>query len=301
MPDARSRPPGSPWLFILVTFAVTWACFISVARAFPPSTFAGGTLLLVGTFAPSYVALALTALRQGRAGVRGLLGRVVRMDVAPGWYAFAALYVIAVKLVAALVQRLATGAWPRFDTGSLILIPFAIAISTPVQAGEEIGWRGYALPRLAARLGLGPAAIVLGAVWALWHLPLFFVREADTYGQSFVVYAIAVTALSVTMAWLYARTDGALLPVMLLHAATNNTKDIIPSASGGVSDVSAVFGVQASMMARLTAALLSLGALVCLVWLARTERARAGRYARWAGAVPAEDDPGDRRSTPAAG
>jgi membrane protease YdiL (CAAX protease family) len=276
MPDARSTPPGSVWPFLLITFAVTWACFIPVARAFAPSTPAGGALLLLGTFAPSYVALGLTRLRQGGSGVRALLGRIVRGDVAARWYLFAALSVVTIKLTAALIQRLATGAWPRFGTESLLLIPFAVAISTPVQAGEEIGWRGYALPRLAARMGLAPASIVLGGIWALWHLPLFFVREADTFHQSFVVFAASVTALSVTMAWLYAKTDGALLPVMLLHAATNNTKDIVPSATPGGTGV---FGLHASPIAWLTASLLGIVAAGLLVWMVRTEPTRAGRYA----------------------
>jgi membrane protease YdiL (CAAX protease family) len=97
------------------------------------------------------------------------------------------------------------------------------------QAGEEIGWRGYALPRLAAPFGLARASIMLGMIWACWHLPLFFLPQADTYGQSFPVYLLQVTALSVAIAWLYWRTNGSPLLTMLMHAAINNTKDIVPS------------------------------------------------------------------------
>jgi len=98
-------------------------------------------------------------------------------------------------------------------------------LSTPVQAGEEVGWRGYALPRLAERLGLPWASVALGVIWACWHLRLFFLFDgADTFGQSFPVYLLSVTALSVAMAWLYWRTGASLLATMLLHAAVNNTK-----------------------------------------------------------------------------
>lgn len=151
------------------------------------------------------------------------------------------------------MHRVATGAWPRFGSEPWYLIPLAIAISTPFQAGEEIGWRGYALPRLAARFGLGSASILLGLIWACWHLPQFFIPEADTYGQSFLVYVLQVTALSVAMAWLYARTNGSLLLVMLMHAAVNNTKDIVPSAVPGATST---FGVSASLVAWLTVTLL---------------------------------------------
>ena len=71
---------------------------------------------------------------------------------------------------------------------------------------------------------------MLGLIWACWHLPQFFIRESDTFGQSFVVFALEVTALSVAIAWLWARTGGSLLLPMLLHAAVNNSKDVVPSA-----------------------------------------------------------------------
>src|SRR6185295_648497 len=200
-------------------------------------------LLYLGTFAPSLVALGLTARAEGSPGVLALLGRAFKWQVETRWYVFAVAY----------VHRVGTGAWPRFGNEPWYLIPLAIAISTPVQAGEEIGWRGYALPRLAARFGLGPASILLGLIWACWHLPQFFIPEADTYGQSFLVFALQVTAMSVAMAWLYAHTHGSLLLVMLMHAAVNNAKDIVPSAVPGATDS---FGWSAFLVAWLTVTLL---------------------------------------------
>jgi membrane protease YdiL (CAAX protease family) len=78
--------------------------------------------------------------------------------------------------------------------------------------------------------------VLLGLIWAAWHLPLFFIPEADTAGQSFMVYLLQVTAVSVAMSWLFAHTRGSLLPVMLMHAAVNNTKDIVPSAEAGATN-----------------------------------------------------------------
>ena len=85
---------------------------------------------------------------------------------------------------------------------AVVLLILAIPVSTPVQSGEEIGWRGYALPRLTARLGLAPASVVVGVLWALWHLPFFFIQGVDKTGQSFLVYLLACTAMSIAMAWL---------------------------------------------------------------------------------------------------
>jgi membrane protease YdiL (CAAX protease family) len=240
--------------FFALIYAVMWACFITVAAAKIPASSPLGVLLLdLGTFAPSIVALSLTAQAEGRVGVRTLLSGIFRWRVAVRWYVFAVAYIPAIKLTVALVHRLMTGAWPRFGTDPWYVIVLAIAVSTPFQAGEEIGWRGYALPRLAARFGLAPSSILLGLIWACWHIPQFFIPEADTYGQSFIMFAFQVTALSVAMAWLYARSNGSLLLVMLFHATVNNAKDIVPSAIPGAANS---FGLNASLVAWLTVTLL---------------------------------------------
>ena len=254
--------------FFVLTYAVMWSCFIPVAAGIPAYAPLGAVLLLLGTFAPSLVAVWLTARAEGDSGLRALLSGVLRWRVAAGWYLFALAYIPAIKLTVALVHRLATGAWPRFGDEPWYGILAAIAFSTPFQAGEEIGWRGYALPQLATRFGLARASVLLGFIWAAWHLPQFFIPEVDTYGQSFFVYALQVTALSVAIAWLYARTNGSLLLVMLLHSAVNNSKDIVPSALPGANST---FGLSASLVAWLTATLL----WMCAAYFLATMRRQA--------------------------
>jgi uncharacterized protein len=175
----------------------------------------------------SFVAVWLTARHGGRAAVGALLRRLVQWRVGLRWYVFALTYTVAIKLAAALLHRLATGEWPRFGDEPFYLMLAATIGSTLLfgQAGEEIGWRGYALPRLAGRLGLASASVVLGIIWAAWHLPLFFIPETNTTGQSFPLYLLQVTALSVAIAWLYANTSGSFFLTMLMHTAVNNTKD----------------------------------------------------------------------------
>ncbi len=256
--------------FLLLTFLVSWS-FFAAGGVIPGAP--GGLFFLLGTIAPSLVALALTERFQGRDATRALLRRAVQWQVGARWYLFALSYMAAVKLAVALVHRVVSGDWPQFGQEAWYVMGVAIIFSTPVQAGEEIGWRGYALPRLAARMGLAPASLVLGAIWALWHLPLFFVPEADTSGQSFPVYLLQVTALSVAMAWLWWRTGGSLLLVMLMHAAVNNTKDIVPSAVAGAASP---LTLNASLVAWLTVTLLWAGA-VCFLIQMRSSGAPAGR------------------------
>jgi len=258
-----NHQPGKPWhgdslvVFFSLTFVVTWTSFISAAAM------SGGTgvtapglawpVFLLGVFAPSLVAMALTARAEGSAGLRALLRPLFLWQVGARWYLFAVSYMAAIKVAAAIGYRVAMGEWPRFGPEAWYIMIAATVISTPVQAGEEIGWRGYALPRLAARIGLVRGSVLLGAVWACWHLPLFFIPGADKTGQSIPVYILQVTALSVAMAWLYGHTKGSLLLVMLLHAAVNNTKDIVPSAVAGATNP---FALSSSLVAWFTVAFL---------------------------------------------
>ncbi len=259
--------------FFSLTYVATWVCWTAAAaisrRSASGASELAWALILLGTFAPGLTALALTERDEGRTATRALLRRVFQWEVGARWFVFAVAFMPAIKLSVALVHRVATGAWPRFGQESWYLMAGAIIVSTWVQAGEEIGWRGYALPRLSERFGLAPASIMLGIIWASWHLPLFFVPHSDTFGQSFPLYLLQVIAVSVAMAWLYWRTSGSLLLVMLLHAAVNNTKDIVPSAVPGATDT---FALSTSLVAWLTVAFLWIAAVY---FLFRMRKARS--------------------------
>jgi membrane protease YdiL (CAAX protease family) len=236
----RARSPNGAETvgFLLLTFAVTWAAWLAVESAAPNSfVFApGGPVFLLGVFAPGLVAVALTAFAQGATGVADLLSRIGRWEVSWRLYAFAISYMAATKLLAALTHRIVVGEWPRFGDTNVALMAGAIFVSTWSQAGEEVGWRGYALPRLAPHLGLGGASLVVGVIWALWHLPLFIMQGTGSTGQSFPIYLLHVTALSAAMSWLYWKTQGSLLLVMVMHAAVNNTSGIVPAALPHATD-----------------------------------------------------------------
>ncbi len=240
-----------PVVFFVLTYALAWACFFSATGAGAMQT----PIILIGVFAPSIIAIALTLFEEGTAGVAAMFRRMFRANVGVRWYVFAVAYMAAVKLAVALIHRVAFGEWPRFGTDRWFIIIAAIVLSWPVQAGEEIGWRGYALPRLASRFGFAASGVILGIVWAAWHLPFFFISVGgDQTGQSFPVYLLQVTALSVAITFLYVRTSGSVLLTMLMHSAVNQTKDIVPSIVPGATDV---FAFSSSISAWLT---------VCVLW-----------------------------------
>jgi membrane protease YdiL (CAAX protease family) len=256
---------------------VTWSCWYAAAGLIEgdPATSPGraalrGIVFHIGVFAPGIVAIAITAITRGRDGLRALLASLLRSGVPARWYAFAIGYMAVVKLTVALLHRIITGAWPRFGVEPWYLILAATVFSTVIggQAGEEIGWRGWALPRLAARFGLGGAAIILGVVWAAWHLPLFWYPGANTEGQSFPLYLAQVTALSVAIAWLYAKTGGSLLLTMLMHSAVNQSLGIVPSGTPGATQP---FTLSASLPGWLTAAVLWVVAAVLFARMPRLD------------------------------
>lgn len=252
--------------FIALAFAITWLLWLTVMRAgaggTSPVMTLGGPVFLVGVFAPGIVAVFLTAVDEGQEGVRALLSRIVRWRVDARFYAFAVLLMPVTKLVVALLHRALTGKWPVFGETQPALLLAATALSTIFQAGEEVGWRGYLLPRLSKRAGLGTASLLVGVIWSAWHLPLFYATGTDTYHQSFPLFALQVTAYSVALAWLYWRTSGSLLLPMLMHAAFNNMKDIVPSH--GVA-AGSPFTLESTLVLRLSVLLLWVVGVVLLV------------------------------------
>src|SRR6266480_2783563 len=155
---SRMRPL---FAFFSLAYIASWSLWIVAGRllgadAAPSSPIAsvGALILLTGTFAPALVALALTARSDGHAGAAALFGRIARVPAGARWYVFAATFMAAIKLTVAVAHRLVAGQWPPFGDTPWYVMAIATIVSTPVQAGEEIGWRGYALPRLSARFGL---------------------------------------------------------------------------------------------------------------------------------------------------
>jgi membrane protease YdiL (CAAX protease family) len=190
---ATSHPPQPQSLlhryplssYFLLSFALAWGWWVSIGIAVPnPVT----TLILPGAWAPTLAALILTAQLDGRQGVRLWLSQLSRWRVGLRWYAFAILGPTCIALLALGLDLLLGGSAPslasittRFGLApnqlSLfgLLLPF-IFLVTLVGGGpiaEELGWRGYAQPRLQARIGAGRAGLLIGVLWSLWHVPLF--------------------------------------------------------------------------------------------------------------------------------
>ncbi len=262
--------------FFFYTIALSWLGF-ALAAAVPKFD---GPIFLFAVFMPALVAIWLTGATQGTPGLRALFARICQWRVDLKWYVFAIGYMIAIRLAAAVMQRIATGAWPQFGHEPWLLIVAAIVFSLPVQAGEEIGWRGYALPRLGARFGYGVGSAILGVLWAVWHLPVFFMLPGNgNYGQSFPLFLLGTTALSIAMGWLFVHTRGSVLLAMLMHSAINNTHDIVHSGFATIGP----FALNTTLISWLTLALLWIGAGYFLVRMSQKPLSGVDTSIVWAG------------------
>ena len=248
--------------YFFYVFALSWICF-ALAVLVPPI---GSFIFLIGVFMPGLISIWLTGVREGTQGLQRFFTRIFEWRVGWQWYAFALLYMLAIRFAAAGIQRVATGAWPQFSHPEWMLLLLAVIVSTPVQAGEEVGWRGYALPRLGARIGYAWGSLLLGAVWAIWHLPTFFMLPGNgNYHQSFPLFFVGVCAISIAMGWLYVHSSGSVLLAMIMHSAIDQTHEIVQSGAAIVGPLA----LNTTLMSWLTLLLLWICAIYFMVRMPR--------------------------------
>lgn len=214
-----------PWAFFGLTFALSWAVWVPmmVLKIDHP-------IYKLGTFGPVIVALLLTAICEGREGVRSLAQRLLVWRVSVFWYLFSFFSTAVVALIAIGLHVLLGGEAGAFNDPAqlyLVIPAFLYVLFTSV-VGEEIGWRGYALPRLQARSSALGASITLGLIWGIWHLPLFWM--AGNFHQHIPVslFLLQTTGFSVLYTWMWNNTRGSLLMPHLFHAASNTTLGVLP-------------------------------------------------------------------------
>src|SRR5215212_410367 len=208
--------------FFVLAFAITWVVWVPRAAGVPL-----GVLGQVWTWIPAIAALLAAALTGGRGAVRDLGARLVRWRVGWQWYVVVILGPAVFSLVVAGVYVMLGGSWadaapPALREGPLLLLPIFLAILTLTDGlGEELAWRGFALPQLLTRYNALAASLILGVIWALWHLPLLWTEGNGMFHQPVWLLLMDVTAKSVLFTWVFLHTRGSVLIAMLFHGATN--------------------------------------------------------------------------------
>jgi membrane protease YdiL (CAAX protease family) len=220
MPNLMRRHPLVT--FFLLVFILTWVVWVPRASGAPL-----GVLGQAWTWIPAIAALLAAALTGGRGALRELGSRLVRWRVGWQWYVVVILGPAAFSLAVAGIYTLFGGSWadaapPAILVGPLVVLPLFLVILTLTDGlGEELAWRGFALPRLLTRYNALAASLILGVIWALWHLPLLWTEGGPMYQLPVWLLLLDVTAKAVLFTWVFLHTRGSVLIAMLFHGATN--------------------------------------------------------------------------------
>jgi CAAX protease family protein len=208
-------------MFFLITYAISWTAWIILfAQHFSFLAGPGRWLYVIAVLAPHGAALVSVTVEGGRAELLGFYRRVLR-QVPFQWVILAICVPPVIYLVRdAAVVGLGLPHGPLFHHPPRTVLTLAIG-QTIVVLGEEPGWRGFALPRLIARFGPIVGTVILGIVWACWHLPLFMIPGTPQYGTSFLAFALMLITWSMVITLLVVRAQGSVIPAMLFHASAN--------------------------------------------------------------------------------
>lgn len=212
-------------VFAALAFGLSWSSWAIAAVA---GGAVGQVAQVAGSFGPSLAALVLVRHAEGWTGARRELGRLVRLRGAGVALAVALALPVGLAAGAVAVDRALGGAtsieWPPW-WALPIVVGYVLVLGGPL--GEELGWRGYLLPRLERRLGPLRATLLLGVVWTAWHLPLFAIDGTVQTLLPFWVFAVQIIATSVVYTWLVHLAPHSLVPSLALHTSFNVTVGLV--------------------------------------------------------------------------
>ena len=244
--DNASVQPASPQRSLLarhplisyfvMAYAFSWIAWspwylsqdgVGLLPYYPSSGVSGLTLiagLVLGPFLSGFI---MTGATEGRAGIRRFLRRFVLWRVKLRWYLFVLVGIPLIMLLGSIVLPGVLASFEPMDPLSTLInyLPFFVLVlllGGPLF--EEPGWRGFALPRLQRLHGPLVGTLILGLLWALWHLPQFWTKSWDTPKGSIldiVWFVLVAIALAIVYTWVFNNTRGSLLLVILAHASTD--------------------------------------------------------------------------------
>jgi membrane protease YdiL (CAAX protease family) len=220
--------------FFLLVFGLTWSFMITDAlgsHGLLPFRLPIPLLIVMG-YMPTLAAVIVTGLTKGKAGVRALFGKLLIARVGLKWYAFVIFGFGAMSVAAIALANLFGGSNQSpilSEEASHFPGPIAMVLNVAMLYivlglinGEELAWRGFALPRLQAKYNALTSSVILGAIWGLFHLPLFFTTTGSSQaGASFLPFVYGTIILSILFTWVFNNTKGSVLLAYLFHAATN--------------------------------------------------------------------------------
>jgi membrane protease YdiL (CAAX protease family) len=223
-------PPeiGSAYLvpFLIIAFGLAWALFAAFifAADWIVETFGALSgrhpLFILAVYSPAIAAFLLVGVASGLSGLGRFLSRLFMWRASLWWYLFLVLGFPAISFAGAVIKGNALSA-PMFTEQISVMLP-AIGFMLILGPMEEIGWRGFALPILQRHLAPFWAGIILGVIWAIWHLPAFMVSGTPQAAWGFLPFFLGSVACSVILTALFNDARGSILLAMLFHFQMNN-------------------------------------------------------------------------------
>ncbi|HEX5807738.1 MAG TPA: CPBP family intramembrane glutamic endopeptidase, partial [Anaerolineales bacterium] len=206
---------------IIKQYALALFCGLTIALTFATTLLPlpGELVAVVMVFIPALLAISLTAVSEGRAGVRSLLGKLAHWRIGLKWVGMALVLALVVRLTMSLIAlslgmistiQLRPGGPAQYVILAAVFFVFAIP--------EELGWRGYALPKLLERHSPLAAGLMVGALWGSLHLALLL-PDMMNEGASPLATLLGLLGGSVLFTWLYVNSGGSILLTTLFHAA----------------------------------------------------------------------------------
>jgi len=244
---------------IVLMFLYTWIIDLSHSGVLPFKVpFVVGLTVGWGFI---FVSLFMTWLTLGKEAMKTLFKRFFLWSVGWKWYLVAILLMPALRFAAIplttwltdvpadyshpMIRDLVPLDWP------LLAMLIAWSLFEVFTNGEEMGWRGYVLPRLQAKYNALVSSLILGVIWSVWHLPKFF-GTGSSEGRSFFWFTVYTVSVAVLYTWLYNNTRGSLLLVTLFHASGNTFGMFLPAkfavVGGILSNLETVFFVIAAIV-----------------------------------------------------
>jgi len=237
--------------FFSLAYLFTWSNWLPQAltsRGIAAIQVPGFVTLFAG-YGPALAAIIVASLAYGRAGLRELFGRLSKWRVGLQWYLIALFLPVVVTLLATTINKWTGGTTPDFAAAGFpfgptdlplwqkIIILFLVFTLGFDGFGEELGWRGFALPRLLEKRSPLVASLILGALWAVWHFPYALTEGTGLSGIPLHWFLIGLLALSIIYTWIFKNTNGSLLLPLLYHAASNTTANLLPILPPAASDL----------------------------------------------------------------
>jgi hypothetical protein len=210
--------------FLALSFGVTWGIVaLYILFKDPIESLFGEMaythpLFRLAVYSPGFAGIFLVWRHYGVSGLASYLRRLLMWRMPAAWWAFLLLGIPACFYLAAAVKGNLGDPNPISSLDHLIL---ALIITLFIGPIEEFGWRGVALPLLQRRFAPLWAGLILGAIWALWHIPAFILDGTPQAAWSFGAFFVAVVAISVILTAMFNSARGSILIAALFHFQTN--------------------------------------------------------------------------------